>query len=339
MSTQVSAAGYAGSGVWALTTQGLELSTQAGSWKAITPAGVQPNLIRNADFAGASNGWVAAFGQTNGGGAPLLVYITSDRGDSWQASTVDSSQLLAQSEDGASTLTFANGSDGWLEVQTASSSNFSEANLYRTTDGGTTWTAEQIPIAGPLVFASPQNGFVSGGVTGTDLYATHDGGSSWQPVKLPGPTGVISGPVFTTPTDGLVSSTQINGASATTHVYRTSDGGATWKGDGTLSRSADQATSAAPLAGVNGGWLTTDGPGAALASMSSGGTTATTFTASGLPTSAFGAINGLDFPSGSTNGLATFEGNVCEGYKTGCVEIQSLYSTSDGGHTWSQLTP
>jgi photosystem II stability/assembly factor-like uncharacterized protein len=90
-------------------------------------------------------------------------------------------------------LSFVNKSDGWVETQTVSSSNFSNADLFHTTDGGATWTSAHIPIAGPIGFVTAADGFVSGGATGGDLYATHDGGASWQAVKLPGtPTGRVS---------------------------------------------------------------------------------------------------------------------------------------------------
>ena len=334
----VSAAGYAGSsGVWAITPQGLKLSTQAGSWTDVTPSDVQPGLITSAYLADPSNGWVAAYGETNSNGAPLLVYRTTDGGSSWQATTVDTSPLLAQSEQGSSSLTFANATDGWLEVQTVSSSNFSNANLYRTTDGGATWTAEQIPIAGPLTFTSAKTGFVSGGAGGTDLYGTQDGGLSWQPISLSGPSGTVYGPTFTTPTDGLVTVTTSTGNATTAHIYRTTDGGATWTETDTVSEAAG-AGGPTPVATVDGGWLAAIGPGGAFARKAPGGSPSP-FSASGLPSRDLAQVASLDFNDGSENGLAVVNGGTCEGYKVGCIQFGALYSTSDGGSTWSQLTP
>lgn len=337
--SQVSAAGYAGDQVWMLTPRGIQVSTSSGSWRGVDPPGVQATGIGTATFTDPSSGWVAAYGSPQADGAlPIAVYRTSDGGSTWQSTTVDASPLFGNAA--SVRLSFATPSDGWLEVQTVSSSNFSNANLYRTTDGGVTWTKLKIPIAGAITFVSADDGFVSGGVTGGDLYATTDAGSSWQAVTLPGePAGEIYGPAFTSLTDGLVSVTSpsVNGASIT--VYRTTDGGSTWTTPDTATVAEANGDIATPVASVKGGWLAAVGAGDSFVSLPAGADSANTRTASGLPSNDLGQITMLDFPTGSASGLALYSGGACEGFKTGCLQFSALYSTADGGSTWSQITP
>jgi photosystem II stability/assembly factor-like uncharacterized protein len=335
--SHVSAGGYAGSGTWALTASGLRLSTAGGGWQTVTPPVGEASTIAAAYFTDSSSGWVAMYGQPQSDGTVLSAYRTTDGGASWQSATVGSSNLFAPTN--PTWLSFANQSDGWLEAQTVSSSNFSNANLYRTTDGGATWTALQIPIAGPITFVSAEDGFVSGGATGGALYATHDAGASWHAVTLPGsPTGEIYGPVFSTSTDGIVSVTAPSNAGASTEVYRTTDGGVSWTGPETVTAAADLG-GATPVASIQDGWLAAIGRGGLFARLQGAAGTASTFTASGLPSGDLGQLVQLDFPSGTQTGLALFAGGACQGYKTDCSQFSALYTTSDGGSTWSQLTP
>src|SRR5581483_9354234 len=95
--------------------------------------------------------------------------------------------------------------NGWLLLDKGSATSHEAIDIFRTTDGGTTWlkvsstdqnTGNQ---SGTLPFAGDKSGisFIStttGWVTGTLpvdnrawLYVTHDGGSTWQPQNLPLP--------------------------------------------------------------------------------------------------------------------------------------------------------
>ena len=68
----------------------------------------------------------------------------------------------------------------WLVVDTLTSSNFSLGRLFATGDGGETWQERTALIGGPVVFANPQAGWAAGGAGGGELYRTTDGGLTWS---------------------------------------------------------------------------------------------------------------------------------------------------------------
>jgi photosystem II stability/assembly factor-like uncharacterized protein len=61
------------------------------------------------------------------------------------------------------------------------------AYLYRTQDGGQTWSALEMPVSGGISFVDNMTGWAVGGEThwtSDQLLRTQDGGNSWQPVSL-----------------------------------------------------------------------------------------------------------------------------------------------------------
>ncbi len=73
---------------------------------------------------------------------------------------------------------------GWLTFKMASGNNFSLGLLYLTLDGGQTWQARSLPVAGEVLFRDERHGWLLGGATGHDLFSTDDGGQTWQALKL-----------------------------------------------------------------------------------------------------------------------------------------------------------
>jgi len=188
--TTVSAMGLTGAQAgWAVTARGLFATGTGGRrWADITPPGVRPRRISGVFFLDARHGWVAA-------GVPPqparstppgeVIYRTADGGARWQA---DRLALPAQRyyDTGfvnwtSADLAFADPLHGWIELPRATNTSHSEAVLYRTGDGGRSWTQVTAPAAGPITFTSATQGWTSGGVgTNQRLYATADGGHSWQ---------------------------------------------------------------------------------------------------------------------------------------------------------------
>lgn len=69
---------------------------------------------------------------------------------------------------------------GWLTFKMSTGNNFSVGLLYRTADGGQSWQARPLPVAGEVVFADEQVAWLVGGVLGRDLYLSRDGGQTWE---------------------------------------------------------------------------------------------------------------------------------------------------------------
>jgi photosystem II stability/assembly factor-like uncharacterized protein len=103
--------------------------------------------------------------------AGTYLYHTDDAGDTWEIQAIPSSMVMPQNTYSipAFTLEMINAQEGWL---------LSQQQLYRTRDGGQTWTgiAEMGDII-QLDFVDENTGWLL-----TDDYKlmqTHDGGISW----------------------------------------------------------------------------------------------------------------------------------------------------------------
>ena len=130
-------------------------------------------------------------------------------------------------------------------VQLADLENFpNSGSLYRTTDGGLTWTSNKVPFSrGDLNFLDPNNGWVmsvlgaAAGSMGISVFQTSDGGVTWDQTYTNDPNLADAG-------DSLPLGGQKSGLTAldmqtawvygltyapgTVYLYRTEDGGANW---------------------------------------------------------------------------------------------------------------
>jgi photosystem II stability/assembly factor-like uncharacterized protein len=116
--------------------------------------------------------------------------------------------------------------------------------LYRTLDGGITWTSAQAPFSrGGLHFLDPNNGWAfadlgsGAGSNAVAVYQTSDGGATWNQTYLNDPNNANAGDSL--PLSGMKSGlTPLNMQTAwvsgvvysdgTVYLYRTDDGGANW---------------------------------------------------------------------------------------------------------------
>lgn len=313
---------------WVTLPSRLLWTTDAGSsWRDITPPLVDQASIQTGYFLDASTGWLAVESQG------LQVLRTTDSGASWQSAP------LPPLEDGGTvkSLGFSDEFNGWLEVQLASSSNFSYAVLYRSFDGGATWTQFDLPAAGEIVFTGALNGWLAGGPSGSDLYRTTSAGHSWQLVALPAADAGearVSLPSFADDLSGMTAVTYDQPENPRVELFSTHDGGASWTRSATLPlETAQDAPAWLALSGSNR-WLTALPEEGKL--FSSGGRAATAVSAGDLPE----GIIEMSFRQAAGWALS-FQG-LCTGVKGTpsffCSAQPVLSQTSDGGSTWTDIT-
>jgi photosystem II stability/assembly factor-like uncharacterized protein len=190
------------------------------------PAGKVPSgCDKNpAVFRNASTGWVTA--ECNGG-SPFF-YVTRDGGLTWRAQSLG----IAASEYGYTTNLpqFVTGSDGFTFGFVGLTSP--PADLFVTTDGGTTWTERLTPGYFPQAsdFIDAEDGWLLLNPDATtssipDLWVTHNAGRTWTDLH----TGVnLTGANeldFVTPMLGWAFASP---ATSPPTVLQTTDGGRTW---------------------------------------------------------------------------------------------------------------
>lgn len=181
-------------------------TTDGGStWKDVTPpqAEVVGGEIQAATgfFQDDQTAWVTyAINGDSSVPSQVVVWRTSDGGLSWQASQpLDLSGLSEFFV--PSTLQFVAGQAGWLLVHVGAGMNHDYVVLYRSSDGGATWSRILDPYndggiqscsKNAMLFTDATHGWLMGdcgGVAaGVLLFKTSDGGGTWQKVTLPEPT-------------------------------------------------------------------------------------------------------------------------------------------------------
>jgi photosystem II stability/assembly factor-like uncharacterized protein len=207
------------------------LHNAQGAWNDITPnASIGSQDLVAAAFIGDKTGWVTVGHRFERRNDTLEVYRTGDGGATWSKAALDqfgSFQLSALQ------VTFANAQDGWALASLSEITNDRPGVLYRTIDGGATWTRSQAPIGGAIQFANATTGWIIGGRVNYArnlLYITQDGGRTWAEQRLDLPLDaataniMIGAPAFFSTSAGMIA---VN-LEKRVQIYRTADGGRTW---------------------------------------------------------------------------------------------------------------
>ena len=219
--------------------EGIDESTDGGrSWTFVSlPGCLQTCGPLAVSMVDAANGYAITDGIE---GAPGLVFSTHDGGATWvkissipSLNGVEVSGPVEQSQ-----LLFINEVDGWAVPGTTFNSSADSpvpgGTIYRTTDGGVSWS----PVRGlpsgwqytmPRFFggdAAVTLGTKASGLSPT-VYVTNDGGASWDSYRLPSflgsqfaPGGIDGRFAAVGPLDWKID--------VGSELYETQDGGTTW---------------------------------------------------------------------------------------------------------------
>jgi photosystem II stability/assembly factor-like uncharacterized protein len=191
---------------------------------------VSPSLVY-IDFQDTQNGW--AIGTSEGG----YILRTQDSGNTWLKVTPP-----GMAEVSYSTRLFV------LDVNTAwaliPGDDFYTGSLYRTLDGGASWTSNTVPFSGgDLQFLDTSTGRIladrgaGAGSNAVELYQTSDGGVTWTSVFHNDPSqsgssdslplgGIKSGMTFIDADTGWVTGSRP--MEGDIYLYVTHDGGRSW---------------------------------------------------------------------------------------------------------------
>ena len=159
---------------------------------------------------------------------PAQLFKSVDAGMTFALVNQSSSTSAHSSFPGFGPIVFLNAWDGFTSVVHGGPDGL---GLYRTTDGGKTWSAATLPAGAQQVglpVFSGQRGLawdvqaVSSTTSAPSLLRTTDGGSTWQQAQIPlGSDSVAANPDVLSGTAAVMV-----GTSGT--IYATTDGGGTW---------------------------------------------------------------------------------------------------------------
>jgi photosystem II stability/assembly factor-like uncharacterized protein len=194
------------------------------------PVVLSPTLLR-IDFQDANNGWGIA---ANEGGTILR---TVDGETTWLNATPPGLTGIGYSTD----IYVMDVNNTWMQVPNV---DFFTGMLYRSSDGGLTWSSFAAPFGGAIIqFLDASNGraLASRGVglgsNSVEMYQTSDGGATWISVFNNDPTrsdssdslplsGIKNGMTFLDANTGWVTGTRPVGGEV--YLFITHDGGVSW---------------------------------------------------------------------------------------------------------------
>ena len=200
---------------WALVGTRLEHSGDGGTtWSILPDAGVS-----DPSFATATDGW--AIRRT---AVSSRVVATSDGGATWDAAP----QPCRHTAIDAIFVTRTSVDDGWVVCGGSAGAGSIVQVVWRTTDGGTTWTRGFHGVApGPVGYRFLDDGHGwRWHYNFADLFRTTDGGSTWHDLGSVGNV-FVADVWFVSDANGFAIVRRGNGSS---RLLTSTDGGASWSG-------------------------------------------------------------------------------------------------------------
>jgi photosystem II stability/assembly factor-like uncharacterized protein len=231
------------------------------NWQDRTPPTRPPaegeNTAQPVFFASGRDAWISYANPLGHNEFPLLVWHTTDKGLTWQASQPLDFGSIVQEFRVPSDLAFLDNLHGHILVHLGVGMSHDYVAVFTTADAGQTWQRFLDPDTQPtlmgcaksgLAFTSPEIAWLAGDCPGLmknlTLYRTLDAGATWSDVSLPVPSGKpenyfaldnigcgIAGFHYTGK-DTLYLSlrcTNFDNSTNMTWLYATSDNGKTWQ--------------------------------------------------------------------------------------------------------------
>lgn len=212
-------------------------------WTDIAPPHSSEESMMKSFFLDGTQGWAVMVDNS----APdelhgVRVVRTDDGGRTWSQGHFDRPSFpgLQRTIAVPKALWFVDKDHGWLEWKVLSSSAFDLGLLYRTADGGKTWTElPSPPNGGELRFYSSRIGWLVGGGSNQELHVTRDAGETWREVSVKAPGDCdkcrpdYSLPKFQDASDGVLrvvfrDDSNLEGRHVTS-TYVTHNRGQSWK--------------------------------------------------------------------------------------------------------------
>jgi photosystem II stability/assembly factor-like uncharacterized protein len=324
---------------WISTRDKLFWTADGGEqWKDIAPPLTEKSIpstpelheIASVFFLDTKQGWVL-IAHNYSAGWQFDLATTSDGGETWSKSHVGIPEMTADLA-GHGRIAFADRSHGLMNISLTTGASFRGAVQLKTADGGKTWTflRNGPGRAGEILLLNDQDAWLTGGPDDTELWTTHDAGNTWQQILLPAPVDIGSAnfptydiPVFKDRLSGFVPVTYSGGegVKSAAVLFATQDGGRTWKTDRVLANLEPRCGGQKMVSGLaDSTWITP-------------------IVAPGRPPALKKLLSNdrvLDDTANISNGATKVSFATPQ---TGWVAGSSgLFSTTDGGATWTTLT-
>src|SRR6185503_19861464 len=170
---------------WVLSDRQLFWTSDAGqTWTEISPSIPGDASVDDVQFIDPNMGWLLVTVPNPEGGALFQLFQTNDGGITWGTralSFFESGEVAANTE--KAERGWFDGQTGWISIKQNSGSNYSIGTLFRTSDGGNSWSRLTIPVADKLYFSDPYTGWAVGGPSYNQIFKTQDAGVTWKDAR------------------------------------------------------------------------------------------------------------------------------------------------------------
>jgi hypothetical protein len=326
LSVVESVANPVGSVIWAIRSIQVMRSTDDGAtWVDVTPGKV------TAVFGYFVLNDAQAYIATPSTSGDIVVFVTRDGGVSWSPSSIHVDNAAGGWN--SVFLAMADENRGLLSVETMHGASTAEVVLFRTNDGGSSWTQLGTQeLVGPLAFSDANHVWAPAEPEGQALLESDDDGATWSPVTLPLPASneftTIGTPQFYA-SAGVVLAMQ----GQTLLAFYSADAGGTWtKLNQTITDSRAALPAAfVPFALADPNHIYVGFRGQLLET----GVNASSWSPVGVPVPGFiTSVDGFD-----DQAAATLQQSSCSKSANSCSVASNVVETANAGASWNVANP